>query len=164
MHQAPSTSTDRLTGLLQQFGEEMTTGVTETRWLPAPLVTWILALIKEFIETFTNLAAQLRDGKIVLQPAAPQESAPRTAKPATRKAQPSAAAAARPARKPGIRTPRAEEAEIPPASREAEAEQPHPAPQPQARPAAPWPAWVAPQRKTTFSRPSRWQAHNVAIS
>ncbi len=63
MHQAPSTSTDRLTGLLQQFGEDMTAGVTETRWLPAPLVTWILALIKEFVETFANLAAQLRDGK-----------------------------------------------------------------------------------------------------
>jgi len=163
MHQAPSTSTDRLTGLLQQFGEDMATGVTETRWLPAPLVAWILALIKEFVETFANLAAQLRNGEIVLQPAAPPQSA-KAAKPATRKAPPSGTATARPARKPRVHAPRPEEAETPPSSREAKAEQPRPAPHSQAWTAASWPPWLTPHRKTSFSGPLLWHAHIVAIS
>ncbi len=93
MHSAPATQSEKL----KEFSLRLTQAVEAdcANWrLPAWLVAMIVAFVNEIVETLTELAKLLREGKIPL-PAAPRQGTKRRAGTPTKRS-----AAARQARSP----------------------------------------------------------------
>jgi hypothetical protein len=172
---------DRLTDLSHRLsaGADAWEADNEGRWLVAPLIAMIAAFIKEIAESLAQLAALIRDGKLVPQPApAPRQGNSRPASKPTEQTNesrrtPAATAQTR------FPLPEPETAALPPPSPESPSQTPRSAsPRPGARrptapettgPASAWspPAhWhkVRPKPEMAWDRPAPWHAHIVAIS
>jgi hypothetical protein len=186
---------DRLTDLSHQLSEGAEAWETDNqgRWLVAPLIAMIAAFIKEIAESLAQLAALIRDGKLVpVPPAAPRQGSSRPAGTPSQRATPSAwtewpaaAAAAEqnvplaepetaaPAgqesqtARPTSRNPRIARSAAPKAAKPAA--KPQPARQtPKASPlcgilSAHW-SGVQPKSKKARYKPDPWHALNVPIS